>query len=102
MDDPDGVALELGGGFSDDEVVVVVDGREVWRATGVTTNWSVALADVVHLPAAARTVEVRVGRSSSSMPLPDPPEGDGEIRLRVDRCENGRLRLDYAPSGPVF
>jgi hypothetical protein len=102
VSDPDGVALELGGGFSDDEVVVVVDGRQVWRGTGVTTNWSVGLADVIHLPASARTVEVRVGRSSSSMPLPCPPDGDGEVRLRADRCENGRLRLDFAPAGPVF
>ncbi|MGH3880558.1 MAG: hypothetical protein ACRDSK_26330 [Actinophytocola sp.] len=53
--------------FSDD-VVVLIDGQEAWRRSGVTTNYSVGLAAIAEVPAAlGTTVEVcpgagRIGR----------------------------------------
>ena len=99
MDQPDAVTLELGEGFSGDDVVVLADDLEVWRADGVTTNWSVGLADVVRLPGSTRSIEVRSGGRSQRTEV---PAGTGEVRLRADRGEDGALRLDVAPEGPLF
>ena len=88
--------VELGVGFADDEVVLLLDGKEVWRRKGVTTNYSVGLADVVRLPGPG-TLEVRVrGDVLSGRVGPD------MARLRVDLDPSGAPRLRAAPEGPVF
>ncbi|HEX6344488.1 hypothetical protein [Umezawaea sp.] len=92
------VEVELGTGFSDDAVVVLLDGAEVWRSDGVTTNYSVGLAGVVRLPDdVAGTLEVRVRNEARSTRI-EP----GEHRLRVDLDPSGAPRLRDAPEGPVF
>lgn len=100
---PSSVALELGEGFDDDEVSVLVDGREVWRRSGVTTNYSVGLADVVPLPptAAASTVEVRV-RGQAGAASVDPTRANGELRLRARIDPAGSLSVGTPPEGPLF
>lgn len=101
----DAPALELGTGFRDDEVTVLVDGRQVWHDRGVTTDYSVGLAAVVPLPAgAAGTVEVRVGsRATGSAELaPAGAEGSGGGRLRADLDPAGAMSVGPAPEGPIF
>jgi hypothetical protein len=96
-------ALELGTGFRDDEVTVLVDGRQVWHDRGVTTDYSVGLAAVVPLPAgAAGTVEVRVGsRATGSTALSETAAAAGE-RLRADLDPAGSMSIAPAPEGPIF
>jgi hypothetical protein len=105
MPDPtaDTPALELGTGFQDDEVTVLLDGRQVWHDRGVTTNYSVGLAAVVPLPAgAAGTVEVRVGtRAAASAAVSDLTAASGG-RLRADLDPAGSMSIAPAPEGPIF
>jgi hypothetical protein len=102
MTEPDGLILELGEGFSDDDVVVLLDGQEVWHRKGVTTNYSVGLADVVRLPwrpSQATTLEVRAHASATSHRV---EAGTDDVRLRAD-VESGRgLRISPAPEGYRF
>ncbi|MGH3518322.1 MAG: hypothetical protein ACRDQ7_13065 [Haloechinothrix sp.] len=98
------LTLELGEGFSDDEVAVLIDGHEVWHRTGVTTNYSVGLADVIRLPAPSSphaTVEVRVRNLVGSQQV-DSSATAGELRLRTNIDPAGALNVGAAPEGPVF
>ena len=102
-------SLELGTGFQDDEVTVLLDGREVWRGSGITTNYSVGLAAVVPLPAGGGpepTLEVRVGnrsRGAQRVPLgPATGEASGDVRLRCDLDPAGETAIGPAQEGPVF
>jgi hypothetical protein len=94
------VVLELGTGFRDDDVSVLLDGREVWSAGGVTTDYSVGLAAVVPLPATG-ALEVRVGHRAAGTRQVDVPAG-GQLRLRCDLDPAGAMALGEAPEGPVF
>ena len=104
MTDVSTPVLELGTGFRDDEVTVLVDGREVWRRSGVTTDYSVGLAGVVPLPAgAAGTVEVRVGvRAGGTATLGGDVSAASGGRLRADLDPAGAMVVGPAPEGPVF
>ena len=95
---PGSAVLELGTGFRDDEVTVLLDGAPVWRGRGVSTDYSVGLAAVVPLPAgAAGTVEVRVGdRAAGTAQLA------AGARLRADLDPAGTMTVGPAPGGPVF
>ncbi|MGH3905912.1 MAG: hypothetical protein ACRDTE_17290 [Pseudonocardiaceae bacterium] len=104
MTEPDGLALEFGEGFADDEVVVLLDGQQVWHREGVTTNYSVGLADVARLPLPASrsaTLEVRVRGSAQSHRV-EAAAGGGEVRLRADLTPAGGLNLGPAPEGWIF
>lgn len=104
MSETDSLAIELGEGFAGDDVDVLVDGKRVWHGEGVTTNYSVGIADVVRVPAptsAEATVEVRVGRRTSAQQV-EPKAASGEIRLRARIDPAGALALGAAPEGPVF
>lgn len=97
------LALELGTGFADAEVVVLVDGEEAWHGTGVTTNYSVGLADVVRLPlpaGTAPTVEVRTGATARSTEVTAAGAASGEVRLRCDLDPAGSMTIGPAPEGP--
>lgn len=98
MSDGSNVALELGEGFADDEVAVLVDGREVWRREGVTTNYSVGIAEVVQLaaPGEGATVEVRVRDLTDSAQV-DSSTAGGEIRLRARIDPAGALTVGPRP-----
>ena len=91
-------ALELGTGFTGDEVTVLLDGREVWHGGAVSTDYSVGLAGLVPLPhGAAGALEVRVGtRAIGTATLTA-----GE-RLRVDLDPAGAITVGPAPEGPYF
>lgn len=102
MTEPDELILELGEGFSDNEVVVLLDGQEVWHRTGVTTNYSVGIADVVRLPlrpSQAATLEVRTRASGTSHRV---EAGADEVRLRASVDSSGVMRIGPAPEGYVF
>lgn len=104
MTEPDGLALELGEGFSDDEVVVLLDGQQVWHREGVTTNYSVGLADVARFPwppSRSATLEVRVRGSAQSHRV-EAAAGAGEVRLRAHLGADGVLTLGPAPEGWIF
>lgn len=95
-------ALELGTGFRDDDVTVLLDGRQVWHHDGVTTDYSVGLAAVVPLPTGGGTVEVRVGdRAAASASVVDPATS-GSGRLRADLDPAGAMAIAPAPEGPIF
>ena len=90
------LAIELGEGFTDDDVVVLVDGKEAWRRSGVTTNYSVGLAAIAEVPAApGTTVEVRVRGMSRTERVEHAP-------LRTFINPDGLLAITEAPGGTVF
>lgn len=96
--EPGTLAIELGEGFADDDVSVLVDGTPVWHGDRVTTNYSVGIADVVRLPLPASgrpTVEVRVGGRSSAQRV-DVAGATGELRLRARIDPAGALTLGPA------
>lgn len=66
--------------FKDDTVVVFVNGEEVYHKTGVTTNWSVSIAD---------TVEVMV------------PKGGVEVKIHLP-LRNLSRTVDFFLSEPVY
>lgn len=104
---PGTLAVELAEGFAGDDVTVLIDGKQMWHRNGVSTNYSVGIADVVRLPmptAAWPTVEVQVGRRSSSRRV-DVEEargagagaaGEPELRLRARIDPAGALTLGEA------
>jgi hypothetical protein len=101
---PAQLTVELGTGFADSDVAVLVDGTEVWHGSGITTNYSVGIADVVRIPLAAGatpTVEVRVGDTARSTTVPAPAT-EGEVRLRCDLDPSGAMTVGAAPEGPIF
>jgi hypothetical protein len=98
------LSVELGTGFAGADVTVVVDGKEVWHRQGVTTNYSVGLADVVRVPLPADpepTVEVRVNGATQATTLSTPAPAD-EVRLRCDLDPAGVMTIGSAPEGPIF
>lgn len=98
------LALELGTGFADADVVVLVDGEQVWHGRGVTTNYSVGLADIVRLPlpsGTTPTVEVRTGTTARSAEVPG-TAATGEVRLRCDLDPAGAMTIGPVPEGPYM
>lgn len=97
------IAVELGEGFAGDDVAVMVDGVEVWRGSGVTTNYSVGIAEVVRVsaPAAEAAVEVQV-RGKSDSALVDATTAAGEIRLRARIDPAGSVALSPADDEPRY
>lgn len=99
---PGELEIELGEGFSDDEVAVLVDGQEIWRQGNISTNWSVGIADVVRVAAPASgapTVEVRARGTAAAYRL----GADGErVRLQANLDPNGDLHLGPATGGRAF
>jgi hypothetical protein len=72
-------------GFADDEVVIVVDGREVARRPRVTTSMLLGLADEFRLdvpdPATRLTVAVPTLGLETTAPL---PEGDPTMLVNLE------------------
>ncbi len=100
--EPGTLAVELAEGFAGDDVTVLIDGRQMWHRNGVTTNYSVGIADVVRLPmptAAWPTVEVQVGRRSASRQV----DVEGETTAARATADPGELRLRARidPAGSV-
>lgn len=97
------IAIELGEGFSGDDVAVVVDGSEVWHGSSVTTNYSVGIAEVVRIPAPPQeaTIEVQVRGKSDSAQV-DATSAAGEVRLRARIDPAGAVALGPAPEGPIY
>ncbi|GAA5121591.1 hypothetical protein [Haloechinothrix salitolerans] len=66
---PGALVVELAEGFAGDDVTVLIDGEQMWHRNGVSTNYSVGIADVVRLPMPTKawpTVEVQVGRRAAT------------------------------------
>jgi hypothetical protein len=100
---PGTAVLELGTGFRDDEVTVLLDGREVWHGRGVSTDYSVGLAALVPLPAGATgEIEIRVGTRATGTGALIGPAAGGETRLRADLDPAGAMSIGPAPEGPLY
>jgi hypothetical protein len=102
---PAAATLELGTGFRDDDVTVLLDGREVWHGSGVTTNYSVGIATVVPLPAPDGpdpVLEVRVGDRARGTQRVELTTAAGQVRLRADLDPAGAMGLGPAPEGPIY
>ncbi|MEV0292053.1 hypothetical protein [Nocardia sp. NPDC050710] len=101
----DGLKLEIGEGFKDDDLRVLVDGREVWHGAGLTTNYSVGLADVIDVPVRTTgsvSVEVLSRGGESASYQVDLTAGAGiRLRCRLDPTSK-RLELGPAPTAPLF
>jgi len=98
------LSVELGTGFADADVAVLVDGLEVWCRTGVTTDYSVGLADVVQVPlpaGGAPAVQVRVDGKTHTAAVSGPAAAE-EIRIRCDLDPAGTMTTGPAPEGPIF
>jgi hypothetical protein len=52
--------VRLGEGFQNNTVSVKVDGREVYRRTGVSTDWTISRADAVEVQTEAAAVQLEV------------------------------------------
>ncbi|MFQ6398595.1 hypothetical protein ACLMAJ_34805 [Nocardia sp. KC 131] len=100
-----GLELEIGEGFEDDDLRVLVDGREVWHGAGLTTNYSVGLADVVAVPVEKTgpvSVEVLSRGGGSASYQVDLTAGTGiRLRCQLDPTSK-RLELGPAPTEPLF
>lgn len=97
--------LELGTGFRDDDVTVLLDGREVWSGTGISTDYSIGLAAVVPLPEPVGqepVLEVRVGRRATGSQQVPAAAAVGRLRLRCDLDPAGAMAIGAAPEGPIF
>ena len=97
--------LELGTGFRDDDVTVLLDGREVWSGTGISTDYSIGLAAVVPLPepvGGEPVLEVRVGHRATGSQQVTGADAAGRLRLRCDLDPAGAMAIGAAPEGPVF
>ncbi len=102
MTEPTASSLELGTGFRDDEVTILLDGREVWHGREISTDYSVGLAAVVPLPTGGETVEVHVGSRATGVARLADAAASESGRLRVDLDRAGAMALAPAPEGPVF
>ncbi len=54
------VGVDFQEGFSDDEVVVTVDGVEVYRQENLQTDYSIGLADSVKIDVASLPCELKI------------------------------------------
>lgn len=52
--------VRLGEGFQNNTVSVRVDGREVFRRAGVSTDWTISRADSVDIPLQAERAQLEV------------------------------------------
>ncbi len=52
--------VRLGEGFRDNTVIVRIDGKEVYRKSGVNTNYTISYAGAVDVPTEAPTVRLEV------------------------------------------
>lgn len=97
------IAVELGEGFAGDDVAVMVDGAQRWHGSGITTNYSVGIAEVVRVPMpdAGAVVEVQV-RGTSDLTKVDAPAAAGEVRLRARIDPAGAVSLSPAGDEPRF
>ena len=93
------LTIDLQNGFSNDEVIVRMDGAEVLRKSGVTTDLSVSLAESRQIEAPDHSVEVEIAVPSRKL--------KGAIRIDVARTPflgvsvtEGRLEL--RPSEKLF
>ncbi len=101
MPDGEPVTLELGEGFSDAEVWLLADGETVWHRNGVTTNYSVGLADVVQLQDVPTNIEVRI-RNHQGQHRVTMPVSKEESRLRVWFDPTGEPHSGPSPEGPLL
>ena len=52
--------VRLGEGFQNNTVSVLVDGRQVYQRSGVSTDWTISRADAVDVKTAADSVQLEV------------------------------------------
>ena len=93
--------IKLRDGFRDQTVVITVDGREVYRKSGVTTDLSISYADAVEASTGAAPVKLAVrvenGPAASAdidprrTPFVDVRVMDGKMELRASAAEQPML-----------
>ncbi|HMH50260.1 MAG TPA: hypothetical protein VK548_08515, partial [Candidatus Acidoferrum sp.] len=85
------LSITLGKGFRGHTVVIAVDGREMYRRAGLSTDPTVARADVVEIAVASRLIQVVV----SATP------GDYVGSLELDASAHSRLAISLVGEGTV-
>lgn len=59
--------IALQDGFSNDTVIITVNGREIYNKAGVTTNLVISLADTVTVPIDSRAASVKIDVASKKL-----------------------------------
>ena len=85
------VHIVLRSGFRGHTVVVVVDGGEVYRRTGVTTNETISRADTVELAVEPRLIQIVVSVTP----------GDYAAALDLDAAAHPHLAINLVGEGTV-
>ncbi len=88
--------IDLREGFENDEVIVNVDGKEVYRREEVKTRYQLGLADEIKMPVAPDgtvAIEVLLPRKNLSQQLTVPISGDTYVGVSVAR--DGSLECQW-------
>jgi len=91
------LSIKLRDGFSDDTVTIKVNGEEVYRKSGVSTDLAISFADALEAPAEQSIVQLEVAVEGGptqtkevrvrETPFVDVWFVEGEIELRASKDE---------------
>jgi hypothetical protein len=93
------LVIDLQDGFSDDTVVIRVDGQEVFHKEGVNTDYSLGRADSVEIPVPEGCVNVEVTVPSRHLSGTIVLEVSATVYLGVSILDD---RIDYRISDEMF
>ena len=82
------ISIDLQEGFSDDIVVVQVNGQEIFNKKGVKTDYSSGLADLIKIPISESSVEVAVAVPPKSLSDKVVIEATADVYLGVSIIED--------------
>lgn len=77
------LTIDLQAGFSDDTVIITVDGSEVFRSTSVSTDYSIGRAGSVTVPSVSGEVTVTVDVASMGVARTIPHDVDDSPWLAI-------------------
>ncbi len=93
------VIFDLQDGFDDDEVIIKIDGRQVFHKNRVKTDLRLGLADTFTAPTAGGTSTVEVAVPARSLSETFPLDSADSPHVGIAVCNN---RLEVRPSRVAF